>query len=77
MPGQKGIRALVNGSVVQLGPTADEKDLAHELIHVQQYEREPFIHPFLYTIESLTKGYSDNKYEVEAYSKSGSRYITS
>jgi hypothetical protein len=73
LPGKKGVRAMVNGSVVQMGPTADEKDLEHELIHVRQYEQAPFIHPFLYTYQSWRYGYRLNKYEQEAYDKSGSR----
>src|ERR1044072_5643264 len=67
-------RALANGHCVQLGPDADAADLQHELIHVEQAIREPFIHPFLYVIETRRRGYRHNKYEEEAYSRSGSRY---
>ena len=74
-PGKKGIRAMTNGNVVQLGRWADESDKAHELIHVEQYMRAPFIHPILYTIESLRHGGGmQNRYEKEAYEKSGSSY---
>ncbi len=75
IPAYRGARALANGNVVQLGPLADEKDLVHELIHVQQYEREPFVHFFLYSLESARHGYRNNKYEQEAYSKAGNRYV--
>lgn len=75
LPKKKGVRAIVNGNLVQMGSNADEKDLHHELIHVKQYEQAPFIHPFLYTYQSWRYGYRQNKYEQEAYDKSGSRYI--
>ncbi len=75
LPGMKGVRAMALGQTVLLGPDADSKDRIHELIHVEQSIREPFVHPFLYRIESLKTGYRNNKYEVEAYTKSGSRYI--
>ncbi|GMU74262.1 MAG: hypothetical protein AMXMBFR44_4590 [Candidatus Campbellbacteria bacterium] len=65
---------MVHGNVVQLAPTADEKDLEHELVHVKQYERAPLIHPLLYFIETLRYGYKQNKYEVEAYEKAGNLY---
>ncbi len=74
LPGYAKTRAIVNGYCVQLGPRADEADLLHELIHVEQYIREPFIHPFLYIIESWKHGYRANRYEEEAYTRSGSRY---
>ena len=67
-------RAIANGHCVQIGPRADEADLPHELIHVEQAIREPFIHPILYMLETRKNGYRNNKYEVEAYSRSGSRY---
>lgn len=75
LPGMNGIRGMANGNVVQLGPTADKADLAHELIHVEQYSREPFVHPFLYAVQSSMFGYKNNKYEREAYSRSGNRYV--
>lgn len=45
----------------------DRRLLAHELQHVRQYKRYgflPFI--FLYLLESLRKGYHNNKFEIEA-----------
>jgi len=74
LPSKKGIRAITNGHVISLGPTADIKDCQHELIHVEQSIREPLIHPFLYSWQSFRHGYRNNKYEVEAYTKSGSRF---
>ncbi|MBP6888632.1 MAG: hypothetical protein KBC21_02900 [Candidatus Pacebacteria bacterium] len=70
----KGGRALVVGHVVMLGPNIEEKDLEHELVHVEQYARAPIVHPFLYYVELFRKGYKNNKYEIEAYSSTGSVY---
>src|SRR5665213_1675895 len=75
--GQKGTRGMTNTWLIQLGPTADAADLEHELIHAEQAEREPFIHPILYILETRRRGYRANKYEEEAYSRSGSRYLGS
>jgi len=74
LPGQRGTRALANGQCIQLGPRASKEDLAHELIHVKQAQRQPFIHPILYALENLRVGYKHNKYEQEAYTLSGSKY---
>lgn len=70
----KGGRALAIGHVVILGPKVEEKDLEHELIHVEQHARMPLIQPVLYYIELFRKGYKNNKYEVEAYSRAGNVY---
>lgn len=63
----KGTRASTVGYIVLLGPKEETNDLEHELIHVQQYKRLPFIFPFLYLFELLKNGYRKNKYEEEAY----------
>lgn len=73
-PGNRYVRAITNGHIVQLGPLHQANDLQHELIHVDQFIREPLIHPLLYSIESVRHGYKDNKYEVEAYRKAGNSY---
>ncbi len=70
----KGARAAAMGHVVLLSPLTEDKDLEHELVHVDQYQRLPFIQPFLYYFELLRKGYRNNKYEVEAYEKAGNIY---
>ncbi|MDB5237235.1 MAG: hypothetical protein JWL88_337 [Parcubacteria group bacterium] len=70
----KGWRGMTIGHTVILNPRVEEKDLEHELIHVEQQIRHPFIQPLLYSIEIMHKGYRNNKYEVEAYDRSGSRY---
>lgn len=74
IPGKKKVRAMANGHTIQLGPLEQEGDVAHELIHVEQAIREPFIHPFLYQLETMKVGYRKNKYEDEAYSRAGNTY---
>ncbi|MES2216610.1 MAG: hypothetical protein V4481_04930 [Patescibacteria group bacterium] len=74
MPQSKGVRAMTIGNVVLLGQDLLDKDLEHELVHVIQFEREPFIFPFLYQYQSLKYGYRNNDYEKEAYDKAGNAY---
>ena len=66
---------MAMGNVILLGPNILDKDLEHELVHIKQYQREPFIHPILYAIELLKFGYRNNKYEKEAYGRAGNVYI--
>jgi hypothetical protein len=75
LKGRKGVRAMSIGSVVILGRHLLNNDLAHELIHVEQSIREPFLHPLFYLYQSLRHGYLNNKYEVEAYQRAGNKYI--
>ena len=70
----KNARAMTVGHVVLLGPNLEERDLEHELIHVEQYQRMPLVYPVLYYIELLRKGYRNNKYEDEAYRRAGNIY---
>ena len=75
LPGYKGVRATTTGAVVLLGERLLAHDLEHELVHVTQYQREPFVHAFLYVFASLRHGYRNNKYEIEAYEKAGNMYV--
>lgn len=75
LPSKKSVRAITNGHIIQLSPKVLDRDLEHELIHVEQYEREPFVHPFLYVWQLYKNGYRKNKYEDEAYIRSDSKYI--
>lgn len=72
----KGARAMAIGNLVILGPSLEDKDLEHELVHVNQYNRVPLIYPFLYYWELFRKGYRNNKYEEEAYRIAGNIYKT-
>lgn len=70
----KHSRAMAAGSTVLLGPKKEKNDLEHELIHVRQYQRSPFIYPIFYYLETFKHGYRKNKFEDEAYRLSGSIY---
>lgn len=70
----KNARAMTVGHVILLGPKTEPLDLEHELIHVKQYEKMPFIFPVLYYLELFKKGYKNNKYEEEAYQLAGNVY---
>lgn len=70
----KGASAVIVGHVILLGPTIEDKDLEHELVHIQQYDRLPLIYPVLYYIELIRKGYKNNAYEIEAYRLAGNIY---
>lgn len=74
LPGMKGARAMAIGNVILLGPNILDKDLEHELVHTEQFNREPLIHPILYWYQSFRYGYRDNKYEKEAYKRAGNLY---
>lgn len=63
------------GNVILLGPRLLDNDLQHELVHISQHEKAPFIHPLLNLVETLRYGYIHNKYEVQAYSISNSTYL--
>lgn len=70
----KGSRAMTIGHTILIGPKEMENDLAHELIHVEQYTKYPFIFPVLYYWELVKNGYRKNKFEDEAYERSSSYY---
>ena len=75
VPAQKGVRGMTLGNIILLGPKLLPKDLEHELIHIEQHQREPFVHPILNGIETIRHGYRQNRYEDEAYSRAGNRYV--
>ena len=65
--------AIVLGKTIHLHNTAgpeflqNKKWLLHELKHIEQFNRYGFVRfLFLYTWESILRGYTHNKYEVEA-----------
>lgn len=70
----KNWRGMAIGNVIILNPLEEPGDLEHEIIHICQHQRRPLIYPILYYTELLRKGYRNNKYEVEAYSKAGNIY---
>src|SRR3569623_48135 len=62
-------RGATIGHVIILNPNAGKDVLEHELIHIEQYNKYPLVLPFLYGIELIQQVYKNNKYELEAYSK--------
>ena len=76
IPGRKGIRVMTNGHVVQMSKWADDLDLKHELIHVEQCMRYPLISGFLVLIETIRHGPypPKNRFEKEAYERAGNRF---
>ncbi len=56
---------LYNSSKEQF--ISDSRWLKHELVHIKQFQQHGYL-PFIikYLWESIRKGYSNNKYEVEA-----------
>jgi len=65
--------AIVFGKTIYLHNISRERFLSdtrlmrHELCHVRQYQQYGFL-PFLfkYLVESIRKGYTNNRFEVEA-----------
>jgi len=68
--------AMVFGKTIHLYNTTreeflkNEKWVCHELAHVKQYARYGWLKfLFMYLIESIKKGYRNNRFELEARSK--------
>ncbi len=68
--------AMVFGKTIHLYNTSreeflqNEKWVCHELAHVNQYVRYGYVRfMFMYLVESIRKGYRNNKFELEARSK--------
>ncbi len=76
LPKARYVRGMAIGNVVMLGPRALPKDKEHELVHVEQFMRIPLIFLAVYEIETLRRGYRENKYEKEAYGKAGNIFIS-
>lgn len=70
----KYMRACTIGNVILLTQKELKNDFEHELVHIRQQERYPFIFWFMYLWETFRKGYKNNKYEVEAYKLSKSYF---
>lgn len=76
IPRFKGVRGIANGHVISVSDAADDQDIDHELIHVEQYARYPFIFSVIFLLEQMRNGVGpENRFEKEAYSRSGSRYL--
>ncbi len=73
----KGWRGITMGNAIVLNLRGQELVLKHELVHIRQYKKFPFIFPFMYALEILIHGYRENKYEKEAYEKAGNHIVMS
>lgn len=52
--------------VVHPDATADPRLLAHELAHVQQWQKQPLLFPLEYLMQHIRCGYWNNPFEIEA-----------
>jgi hypothetical protein len=71
----KGVRAFALGNIIVLGCKLLPNDLKHEYVHIEQHMREPFIHPLLAFIETRKHGFRHSKYEDEAYTRAGNKFV--
>lgn len=62
------VRGFAIGNIIVVRQKQSQKIINHELVHVEQYMRYPFIFGLMYLFE-LRKGYWNNKFEVEAYNR--------
>jgi hypothetical protein len=71
---QSTAAAITLWNVVFLAPgtAPDAELLLHELRHVQQFQSSRAF-PFRYLLESLTRGYHQNRYELDAVAFAGAR----
>lgn len=69
----KKARAMTFGHTILLGQKLKSTDLAHELIHVKQFNTMPVIFPLFYLFFLIKNGHRNNKYEIEAYRLSGGK----
>lgn len=71
----QGLRACAIGNVVILGPNILNRDLEHELVHIDQHMKLTLLYPILYWLETQRMGYRQNKFEKEAYRVAGNPYF--
>ena len=64
------------GHVILINKNAkkNERLLRHELVHVEQHDRYWGLFPILYLWERMLRGYTNNRFEVEARSRANSPY---
>lgn len=65
MKGPAGAVTLGRTIVVHPGVRLSRRLLVHELTHVRQWEQDRWF-PVRYAVESLRRGYWNNRYELEA-----------
>lgn len=64
--------AVTLGHTIIVHPRArlSERLLRHELVHVRQWREDPLF-PLRYTLETMRRGYRENRYEHEARREEG------
>jgi len=67
---RRKVKGFVLGNTVLLSDVADSDTYDHEIVHVGQFIKAPFIFPLLYCFESIKNGYQCNQYEKEACQQS-------
>ena len=67
---RRRVKGFTLGNTVLLSDMADTSTYDHELIHVGQFMKAPFIFPLLYCFKSIKNGYQCNQYEKEACQQS-------
>lgn len=60
------VRGFTLGNTVLLSNIANDNTYNHEIIHVRQFTKAPFVFPLLYCLQFIKNGYKNNKYEKEA-----------
>ena len=77
IPRFKKVRGITNGHIISVNDEADDLDVKHALIHVEQNMRYPLISGFVFGFEQLIHGFGPerNRFEKEAYERSRSRYL--
>ena len=70
--------AVTLGRTILVAPDVrpTERLLRHELVHVRQWEREPYAFPFRYTAAHIRHGYGSNPFEAEARAAETGRGIS-
>ena len=66
---RRRVRGFTLGNTILLSDVADNNTYDHEIVHVRQFMKEPFIFPLFYCFEFIKHGYQNSKYEKEAYQR--------
>ena len=64
---RRAVEGLTLGNCILLSDKACPFTYEHELVHIRQFKKNPFVFPLFYVIDSAKRGYRKNVYEDEAY----------
>lgn len=62
------VRGFAIGNIAIVRRNEPKEIVSHELVHIEQYMKYPFIFGLMYLYE-LKKGYWNNRFEIEAYER--------